>query len=128
MTDRIPILRMGRYLVVTIQSDLHDRVALALQDDLMSAVIDSDALGVLIDVSGLEVLDSFVARMLGEISQMTRVAGAQTAVVGIRPAVAITLVELGLTLEGVLTAMDIDKGMRLLQQARADGDDEGGRT
>jgi rsbT antagonist protein RsbS len=112
--DKIPILKMGHFLLVTIQVDMHDRLAMALQDDLAARVVKDRAKGVLIDLSSLEVVDSFMGRMLGNIAAMTRVLGAETVVVGMRPAVAITIVELGLSLENVRTALNVDKGMALL--------------
>jgi rsbT antagonist protein RsbS len=112
--EHIPILRIGRCLLVTIQVDMHDRLALALQDDLTEKIVATRARGVLIDISALEVVDSFIGRMLNNIAAMARVLDAQTVVVGMRPAVAITLVELGLSLSGVKTALDIDKGMALI--------------
>lgn len=115
--DRIPILRMGSYLLVTIQVDMHDRLAMALQDDLTSAITSSGAKGVLIDISSLAMVDSFIGRMLANISQMSKVLDAETVVVGMQPAVAITLVELGLDLKGVRTALNVDRGMQLLQQS-----------
>jgi rsbT antagonist protein RsbS len=114
--DRIPILKMGRFLLVTIQVDMHDRLALALQDDLTNRVAADRAHGVLIDISALDVVDSFIGRMIANISAMARVLDAQTVVVGMRPSVAITLVELGLPMEGVLTALNVEKGMALLQK------------
>src|SRR5215475_13366831 len=115
--ERIPILRMGRYLLVTIQVDMHDRLAMTLQDDLTAKISETGAKGVLIDISSLEIVDSFIGRMLGNIASMSRVLDAQTVVVGMRPAVAITLVELGMSLAGVRTALDVEKGMRLLNAA-----------
>jgi rsbT antagonist protein RsbS len=114
--DRIPILRMGRFLLVTIQVDMHDRLALALQDDLMEQIRAKHAQGVLLDISALDVVDSFIGRMIGNIAAMARVLDADTVVTGMRPAVAITLVELGLSLPGVRTALDIERGMALLQK------------
>ena len=114
--DRIPILRMGRFLLVTIQVDMHDRLALALQDDLMEQIRAKRAHGVLLDISALDVVDSFIGRMIANISSMARVLDAETVVVGMQPAVAITLVELGLPLEGVHTALNVEKGMALLQR------------
>lgn len=114
--DRIPILTMGRFLLVTIQVDMHDQIALALQDDLTNKITSSRASGVLIDISALEIVDSFIGRMLGNISSMARVLGAESVVVGMQPAVAITLVELGLSLRGVHTALDVEKGMNLLRR------------
>lgn len=115
--DRIPILEMGGFLLVTIQVDMHDRLALALQDDLTGRIVTSRARGVLIDISALEVVDSFIGRMLGDIAGMARVLDADTVVVGMRPAVAITLVELGLALPGVRTALNVGRGMELLRGA-----------
>ena len=114
MQERIPILHMGDFLLVTIQVDMHDRLALQLQSDLTDKISETGATGVLIDISSLEVVDSFIGRVLGNISAMARVLDAKTVVVGMQPAVAITLVELGLSLEGVLTALNVAKGMRLL--------------
>jgi rsbT antagonist protein RsbS len=113
--ERIPILKMGRYLLVTIQVDMHDRLAMTLQDDLTAKIVSARARGVLIDISGLEMVDSFIGRMLGDIAAMSRVLDAETVVVGMRPAVAITLVELGLSLPGVRTALNIERGMQLLR-------------
>src|SRR5687767_8971619 len=107
---------MGEYLLVTIQVDMHDRLAMMLQDDLTSKIVSARAKGVLIDISALEMVDSFIGRMLGNIAAMSRVLDAQTVVVGMRPAVAITLVELGMSLTGVRTALDVEKGMELLSQ------------
>ena len=113
--DRIPILRMGEYLLVTIQVDMHDQLAMTLQDDLTTAVQRIGAKGVLIDISALEMVDSFIGRMIANLSRMTRILDARTVVVGMRPAVAITLVELGLSLAGVETALDVERGMRRLR-------------
>ena len=113
--ERIPILKMGEFLLVSIQVDMHDRLAMTLQDDLTDRIVKTRARGVLIDISSLEVVDSFIGRMIGNIAAMSRVLDAQTVVVGMRPAVAITLVELGLSLPGVRTALDVDKGMALLR-------------
>jgi rsbT antagonist protein RsbS len=113
--DRIPILKMGDFLLVTVQVDMHDRLATTLQDDLTQRIVKARAHGVLIDISSLEVVDSFIGRMLGNIASMARVLDAETVVVGMRPAVAITLVELGLSLPGVRTALNVDKGMELLR-------------
>jgi rsbT antagonist protein RsbS len=115
--DRIPILKMGDCLLVTIQADVHDRLAVTLQDDLTDRIAGARARGVLIDISALEVVDSFMGRMLGDIAAMARVLDARTVVVGMRPAVAITLVELGLSLSGVSTALDVEKGMDLIRSA-----------
>jgi rsbT antagonist protein RsbS len=117
---RIPILRMGDCLLVTIQVDMQDQTALALQDDLANKIASSGARGVLIDISALEIVDSFVGRMLASISGIARILDATTVVVGMQPAVAITLVELGLSLEGVRTALNVEKGMDLLRQARGE--------
>jgi rsbT antagonist protein RsbS len=106
---------MGNYLLVTIQVDMHDQLAMTLQDDLTSRVVQAGARGVLIDISSLEIVDSFIGRMLGNISEMTRVLDAETVVVGMQPAVAITLVELGLSLPGIRTALNVERGMALLQ-------------
>ena len=116
--DRIPILKMGDYLLVTIQVDMHDRLALALQDDLTSRISDTGARGVLIDISSLETVDSFIGRMLSNIASMSRVMDAETVVVGMQPEVAITLVELGLALPGVRTALNVERGMDLLRNSR----------
>jgi rsbT antagonist protein RsbS len=113
--DRIPILKMGPFLLVTIQVDMHDRLALMLQDDLTSRIADTGAKGVLIDISALEMVDSFIGRMIANIAGMARVLDAQTVVTGMQPAVAITLVELGLSLPGVRTALDVERGMALLR-------------
>ncbi|MGN6527418.1 MAG: STAS domain-containing protein [Burkholderiaceae bacterium] len=118
--ERIPILRMGRNLLVTIQVDLQDQLALALQDDLAAKIEATGADGVLIDISALEIVDSFIGRMLASISGIARVLDATTVVVGMQPAVAITLVELGLSLEGVRTALDVERGMALLEAAHAE--------
>src|SRR6201986_677557 len=112
--DRIPILKMGSFLLVTIQVDMHDQLAMQLQDDLTARIVSAKARGVLIDISSLEIVDSFIGRMISNIAGMARVLDAETVVVGMQPAVAITLVELGLSLPGVRTALDIDKGMSLL--------------
>jgi rsbT antagonist protein RsbS len=114
--ERIPILKMGRYLLVTIQVDMHDRLAMALQDDLTARIVKTRAKGVLIDISALEIVDSFIGRMLADIAAMSRVLDAETVVVGMRPAVAITLVELGLSLTGVRTALNVERGMDLLRE------------
>ena len=124
--ERIPILKMGDYLLVTIQVDMHDRLALTLQDDLTEKIAKTRARGVLIDISSLEIVDSFIGRMLGNIAAMARVLDAETIVVGMRPAVAITLVELGLSLPGVRTALNVEKGMSLLQGAGAEQENVNG--
>jgi len=113
--ERIPILKMGDCLLVTIQVDMHDRLAMTLQDDLTERIARTRARGVLIDISALEVVDSFIGRMLGTIAATARVLDAHTVIVGMRPAVAITLVELGLSLPGVSTALDVEKGMALIR-------------
>jgi rsbT antagonist protein RsbS len=125
--ERIPILKMGDYLLVTIQVDMHDRLAITLQDDLTEGIARTRARGVLIDISSLEIVDSFIGRMLGNIAAMSRVLDAETVVVGMRPAVAITLVELGLSLPGVRTALNVEKGMSLLQGASAEQENLNGR-
>jgi rsbT antagonist protein RsbS len=114
--ERIPILKMGEYLLVTIQVDMHDRLAMTLQDDLTARIVEARARGVLIDISALEIVDSFIGRMLADIAAMSRVLDAETVVVGMRPAVAITLVELGLSLTGVRTALNVERGMDLLRE------------
>lgn len=113
--DRVPILRIGDCLLVTVQVDMHDELAMALQDDLTNKIVDSKARGVLIDISALEMVDSFIGRMLGNIAAMSRILDAQTVVVGMQPAVAITLVELGLALPGIRTALNVDAGLALLR-------------
>ena len=113
--DRIPILKLGRFLLVTIQEDMHDRMALALQDELTGRIVTDKARGVLIDISGLDIVDSFIGRMLSNIAGMARILDAQTVVVGMQPSVAITLVELGLSLPGIRTALNVDRGMDLLK-------------
>ena len=115
--ERIPILRMGRVLLVTIQVDMHDRLAMTLQDDLTSRIVNDRAKGVLIDISSLDVVDSFIGRMIGDTAAMARVLDAETVLVGMQPSVAITLVELGLALPGVRTALNVEKGMALLTGA-----------
>jgi rsbT antagonist protein RsbS len=115
--DRIPILRMGEFLLVTIQVDMHDQLALSLQEDLTQRIQKTGARGVLIDISALDIVDSFIGRMLATIASTARLLDAQTVVVGMQPAVAITLVELGLQLRGIRTALDVEKGMALLRTA-----------
>ena len=122
--ERIPILKMGSLLLVTIQVDMHDQLALTLQDDLTTRIVRDRARGVLIDISALDVVDSFIGRTLGDIAGMARVLDAETVVVGMRPSVAITLVELGLSLPGIRTALNVDRGMVLLQTV-VDGDAAG---
>jgi rsbT antagonist protein RsbS len=125
--ERIPILKMGPYLLVTIQVDMHDRLALALQEDLTERIAATRAHGVLIDISSLEMVDSFIGRMLGSIAGMSKVLGADTVVVGMQPSVAITLVELGLSLKGVRTALNVERGMDLLRDSlEGTGGDYGG--
>ncbi len=120
--DRVPILRMGRTLLVTIQVDMQDQTALALQDDLADRIAKTGATGVMIDISALEIVDSFVGRMLASISGIARILSATTVVVGMQPAVAITLVELGLSLDGVKTALNVERGMALLRRAEQEAD------
>ena len=124
--DRIPILRMGKFLLVTIQVDMHDQLATQLQDDLTQQIAKTKARGVLIDISSLELVDSFMGRMLVNIALMARVLDAQTVLVGMKPAVAITLVELGLSLAGVRTALNVEKGMALLHASLAHEGEDGG--
>ncbi len=113
--ERIPILKMGEFLLVTIQVDMHDRLAMTLQEDLTERIAATRAHGVLIDISSLEMVDSFIGRMLGNIAGMSKILGAETMVVGMQPSVAITLVELGLSLKGVRTALNVERGMELLR-------------
>ena len=117
--ERIPILRMGPFLLITIQVDMHDRLAMQLQEDVTQRISEWGAAGVLIDISSLEIVDSFIGRMLANIAAMSRVLGAETVVVGMQPAVAITLVELGMSLPGVRTALNVESGMELLYESRA---------
>ncbi|ANN79876.1 STAS domain-containing protein [Bordetella flabilis] len=119
--ERIPILKLQNYLLVTIQVELHDQLAITLQDDLTQTLSRTHARGVLIDISALEIVDSFIGRTLAHIASMARVMDANTVIVGMRPAVAITLIELGMSLTGIRTALNVDKGMELLR--RADGSD-----
>ena len=116
--ERIPILKLGNALLVTIQVDMHDRLAKALEEDLTNKIVAVGARGVLIDISALEIVDSFIGRMLDNIAAVSRILDADTVVVGMRPAVAITLVELGLSLAGVKTALDVDRGMALIRRSR----------
>lgn len=125
--ERIPILKMGEYLLITIQVDMHDKLALTLQDDLTEQVVSHRAKGVLIDISALEMVDSFIGRMLGSIASMARLLDAETVVVGMQPAVAITLVELGLPMKGIRTALDVEKGMAVLR-SRLDAARENGHS
>jgi rsbT antagonist protein RsbS len=122
--ERIPILRMGEFLLVTIQVDMHDQLALHLQDDLTQAIERSSAKGVLIDISALGMVDSFIGRMIADISGMARILDAKTVLVGMQPAVAITLVELGLSLPGVATALNVERGMQLLRRSLSEADDD----
>jgi rsbT antagonist protein RsbS len=117
--ERIPILRMGKCLLVTIQVDMHDQLAMTLQDDLATAIAAQESNGLLIDISALEIVDSFIGRMIANTAAMCRVLDADTVVVGMRPAVAITLVELGLTLRGIHTALNVERGMAVLERAAA---------
>jgi rsbT antagonist protein RsbS len=119
--ERIPILKMGPVLLVSIQVDMHDQLALTLQDDLTDRIVKTHARGVLIDISSLEVVDSFIGRTLGNMAAMSKVLDAETVVVGMRPAVAITLVELGMSLSGVRTALNVERAMEMLQVGTADG-------
>jgi rsbT antagonist protein RsbS len=121
--ERIPVLRMGEFLLVTIQVDMHDQMALQLQDDLTNAIARQKTKGVLIDISALEMVDSFIGRMLSDISGMGRILDCITVVVGMQPAVAITLVELGLSMPGVATALNVERGMALLRTEVAKLDD-----
>jgi rsbT antagonist protein RsbS len=123
--ERIPILRMGEFLLVTIQVDMHDQLAVRLQDDLTRSIEKKGAKGVLIDISALEMVDSFIGRMISDISEMARILDAKTVLVGMQPAVAITLVELGLSLPGVATALNVERGMLLLRRMlnSSNGDD-----
>ncbi|WP_028240096.1 STAS domain-containing protein [Stutzerimonas azotifigens] len=116
MVDRIPILKMGQYLLLSIQVDMHDQLAIDLQEDLTEQIVRHKAKGVLIDISSLEIVDSFIGRMLAHIANVSRILDAKVIVVGMQPAVAITLVELGLSLEGIATALNVEKGMRWLER------------
>ncbi len=116
--ERIPILRMGRLLLVTIQVDMHDRLAMALQEDLTSRIVKDRANGVLIDISALDIVDSFIGRMISDTAAMAKILDAKTVLVGMQPAVAITLVELGLTLEGGSTALNVERGIKMLEQPK----------
>jgi rsbT antagonist protein RsbS len=122
--EHIPILRMGEFLLITVQVDMHDRLALQLQDDLTERIVQHGSRGVLIDISALEIVDSFIGRMLGNIAAMSRVLDARTVVVGMRPAVAITLVELGMSLPGIRTALTVERGMDILRDDVARAKDE----
>jgi len=127
--ERIPILRMGGFLLVTIQVDMHDKLALTLQDDLTSRIAEMGSKGVLIDISSLEIVDSFIGRTLANIASMAKVLDAETVVVGMQPAVAITLVELGMSLPGIRTALNVESGMEYLREtveSREEDDDDDG--
>ena len=125
--ERIPILRMGNFLLVTIQVDMHDRLALALEEDLTQKIVATGARGVLIDISALEIVDSFIGRMLDNIAGVSRILDAETVLVGMQPAVAITLVELGLNLSGIKTALNVERGMKMIAQTvRASDDSDDG--
>ncbi len=119
--DRIPILRMGDFLLVTIQVDMHDRLVVALQEDLGERIVATGARGILIDISALEIVDSFIGRMIGQIAGVSAILDARTVVVGMSPAVAITLVELGMELPGVRTGLDVEKGMAILRGSLGPG-------
>jgi rsbT antagonist protein RsbS len=121
--ERIPILRLGDILLVSIQVDLQDHIAMALQEDLAEHIVEAGADGVLIDITALEIVDSFIGRMISTIASVSKVLDAETVVVGMRPAVAITLVELGLSLVGVRTALDVDRGLAMLRADRAEADE-----
>jgi rsbT antagonist protein RsbS len=128
--EQIPIIKMGEFLLVTIQVDMHDQLAVTLQEDLSNKIVATGAHGVLIDISALQVVDSFIGRILGNIAAISKVLDAHTVVVGMQPAVAITLVELGVSLKGVRTALNAEKGMELLRKSvmpkeRSDGDTPG---
>ncbi|GEK04677.1 STAS domain-containing protein [Streptomyces sp. NPDC004009] len=119
MTDRVPVLKIGDTLLVSIQTDLEDQMVMDLQEDLSSRIVETGARGVVIDISALEIVDSFVGRMLATNASISRILGAETIVVGMRPAVAMTLVELGLSLNGVRTALNLERGLRLLRRLTA---------
>ena len=124
--DRIPILKLGHFLLVTIQVDMHDRLALVLQEELTARIVSDGARGVLIDISALDIVDSFIGRMLSNIAGMSKLLGAETVVAGMQPSVAITLVELGLSLKGVRTALSLERGMELLQAMELESDGANG--
>jgi rsbT antagonist protein RsbS len=126
--DRIPIVRLGEFLLVSIQVDMHDQLVLSLQDDLTARIVQTRAKGVLIDISALDMVDSFIGRMLGNIAGMARILDAETVVTGMQPSVAITLVELGLPLAGIRTALNVDKGMELLRTSVGLQESLGDRT
>jgi len=123
--ERIPILKMGRCLLVTVQVEMHDQLAMALEEDLTGRIVKTGARGVLIDISSLEIVDSFIGRMLDNIASVARVLDAETVVVGMQPAVAITLVELGLQLTGIRTALNVERGMDLIRDRLAESEDAG---
>jgi rsbT antagonist protein RsbS len=125
--ERIPILKIDQFLLVSIQIELHDQLALSLQEDLTEKIVSTGAKAVLIDITSLQVVDSFIGRALSNIAAMASILDAETVVVGMRPAVAITLVELGLALEGVRTALDVDRGMEMLRHRLADRERLNGR-
>ena len=119
--EHIPIMKLGNFLLVSIQVDMHDRLAMTLQDDLTERIVKDRAKGVLIDISALDIVDSFIGRMISNTAQMARILDARTVLVGMQPAVAITLVEFGLTLDGVSTALNVDQGIKLLQRPASRG-------
>ena len=123
--ERIPILKMGEYLLITIQVDMHDKLALTLQNDLTEQIVRYKSKGILIDISALEIVDSFIGRMLGIIASMSRLLDAETVVVGMQPAVAITLVELGMSMKGIRTALNVEKGMDVLRESLGEERHEG---
>ena len=123
MDERIPILKLGKALLVTIQVDMHDRLALALEEDLTQKIVATGARGVVIDISELEIVDSFIGRMLDNIAGVSRILDAETVLVGMQPAVAITLVELGLNLSGIKTALNVERGMKMIAQSVRASDD-----
>ncbi len=120
--ERIPIIRMGEFLLVTIQVDMYDRLAMALEDDLTKSIVKNGSKGVLIDISSVDMVDSFIGRMLGNIASTSRVLDAETVITGMRPSVAITMVELGLSLEGVMTALNVDQGIGILRKMISAGE------
>ncbi|UYL07421.1 STAS domain-containing protein [Bdellovibrio sp. SKB1291214] len=122
--ERIPIIKLGSFLLVSIQVDMHDKLAMTLQDDLTNKIVSTNAKAVLIDISSLDIVDSFIGRMLAGIANMARILDAETVVVGMQPAVAITLVELGMELNGIKTALNVDRGMALLRKTLKLSDDE----
>jgi rsbT antagonist protein RsbS len=122
--ERIPVLKMGDYLLVTVQVDMHDRLAMTLQDDITDRLAKHKSKGVLIDISALDMVDSFIGRMIANIAAMSRILDAQTVVVGMQPAVAITLVELGLDMPGVRTALNVERGMELLRRSAEEGNED----